>query len=125
MPPNFASASFLLRNAASIGRGLLTRCARPSLVPMKLHQHEFSVSGQRALNMGLGRLAMRVLFRVAVVLLIAIPLFLVVVTAFALAGRRRDSLPLESGVSRATSSSRYPVRLSPIAVTMRSKSVTS
>jgi hypothetical protein len=101
MPPTLATADFLLRNAASIGRGLLTRCARPSLMPMKLHQHEFSASGQRVLDMGLGRLVLRALLRVAVTLLIAIPLLLVVVTAFALAGRRRASLPLESGVSRA------------------------
>jgi hypothetical protein len=43
---------------------------------------------------------MRVLLRVAAALLLAIPLFLVVVTVFALAGRRRASLPLESGTSR-------------------------
>lgn len=43
---------------------------------------------------------MGVLFRVAVALLIAIPLFLVLVTVFVLAGRRRAALPLESGVSR-------------------------
>jgi len=43
---------------------------------------------------------MRVLFRVAAALLIAIPILLVLVTVFALAGRRRDSLPLESGMSR-------------------------
>ena len=79
------------------------RCAGPSLMPMKLHQHEFSVSGQRVLDMGLGRLVFRALLRVAVTLLIAIPLFLVVATAFALAGRRHASLPLESGVSRAKS----------------------
>jgi hypothetical protein len=50
--------------------------------------------------MGLGRLVMRVLFRVAAALLIAIPLLLVVVIVFALAGRRGASLPLESGISR-------------------------
>jgi len=43
---------------------------------------------------------MRALFRVAAALLIAIPILLVLVTVFALAGRRRDSLPLESGMSR-------------------------
>ena len=43
---------------------------------------------------------MRVLLRVAAALLIAIPLLLVVVTVFALAGRRRASVPLESGISR-------------------------
>jgi len=43
---------------------------------------------------------MRVLFRVAAALLIALPILLVLVTVFALAGRRRDSLPLESGMSR-------------------------
>jgi hypothetical protein len=43
---------------------------------------------------------MGVLFRVAVALLIAVPLFLVLVTVFVLAGRRRASLPLESGISR-------------------------
>jgi hypothetical protein len=43
---------------------------------------------------------MRVLFRVAAALLIAIPLFLVLATVFALAGRRRASLPLEGGTSR-------------------------
>jgi hypothetical protein len=51
---------------------------------MKPHQHQFSVSGQRTLDASLGRLVMRVLLRVAVTLLIAIPLFLVVATAFAL-----------------------------------------
>ncbi|HEV7942676.1 MAG TPA: hypothetical protein VGP17_07740 [Solirubrobacteraceae bacterium] len=70
---------------------------------MKLHQHPFSVSGQRVPDIGLGSLVLRLLLRVAVTLLIAIPLFLVVVTAFALAGRRRAYLPLESGVSRAKS----------------------
>ena len=43
---------------------------------------------------------MGVLLRVAMALLIAIPLLLVVVMVFALAGRRRASLPLESGISR-------------------------
>ena len=43
---------------------------------------------------------MRVLLRVAAALLLAIPLLLVVVTVFALAGRRRASLPLESETSR-------------------------
>ena len=43
---------------------------------------------------------MRVLLRVAAALLIAIPLLLVLVIVFALAGRRRASLPLESGISR-------------------------
>ena len=42
---------------------------------------------------------MRVLFRVAAALVIAIPLLLVLVIVFALAGRRRASLPLESGIS--------------------------
>jgi hypothetical protein len=42
---------------------------------------------------------MRILLRVAAALLIAIPLFLVLVMVFALAGRRRASLPLESGTS--------------------------
>ena len=42
---------------------------------------------------------MRVLFRLAVALVIAIPLFLGLVIVFALAGRRRASLPLESGTS--------------------------
>ena len=92
MPPNFASARFLLRNAAFIARGLLTRCAGPSLLRMKLHQYQSlypsSSVGQRTLDMGLGRLVVRVLLRVAVALLIAIPLFIVVVTAFAPAGRR-------------------------------------
>jgi hypothetical protein len=50
--------------------------------------------------MGLRRLVMRVLIRVAAALLIAIPLFLVLVTVFALAGKRRASLPLEGGISR-------------------------
>jgi hypothetical protein len=50
--------------------------------------------------MGLGRLIMHVLLRVAAALLIAIPLFLVLVIVFALAGRRGASLPLESGISR-------------------------
>jgi len=43
---------------------------------------------------------MRVLLRVAAALLTAIPLFLVVVIVFALAGRRRASLPVEGGISR-------------------------
>jgi hypothetical protein len=43
---------------------------------------------------------MRVLLRVAAALLLAIPLFLVVAMVFALAGRRRASLPLESDGSR-------------------------
>jgi hypothetical protein len=47
---------------------------------------------------------MRVLLRVAAALLLAIPLFLVVVMVFALAGRRRASLPLESGTSRSLES---------------------
>jgi hypothetical protein len=50
--------------------------------------------------MGLGRLVMRVLFRVAAALLIAVPLFAVLVIVFVLAGRRGASLPLESGISR-------------------------
>jgi hypothetical protein len=49
--------------------------------------------------MGLGRLVMRVLFRVATALLIAVPLFVVLVIVFVLAGRRGASLPLESGLS--------------------------
>ena len=40
---------------------------------------------------------MGVLLRVAVALLMAIPLFLILVMVFAMAGRRRASLPLESG----------------------------
>ena len=43
---------------------------------------------------------MRVLLRVAAALLIAVPLLVVLVIVFALAGRRGTSLPLESGVSR-------------------------
>jgi hypothetical protein len=43
---------------------------------------------------------MRVLFRVAASLLIAVPLLLVLVIVFVLAGRRGASLPLESGISR-------------------------
>jgi hypothetical protein len=43
---------------------------------------------------------MRVLLRVAAALLLALPLFLVVVMVFALAGRRRASLSLESATSR-------------------------
>jgi hypothetical protein len=43
---------------------------------------------------------MRVLLRVAAALLLALPLFLVVVMVFGLAGRRRASLPLESATSR-------------------------
>jgi hypothetical protein len=43
---------------------------------------------------------MRVLLRVAAALLIAVPLLVVLVMVFALAGRRRASLPLESGISR-------------------------
>jgi hypothetical protein len=43
---------------------------------------------------------MGVLLRIAVVLLMAVPLLLVLVIVFALAGRRGASLPLESGISR-------------------------
>ena len=43
---------------------------------------------------------MRVLFRVAAALLIAVPLFVVLVIVFVLAGRRGAALPLESGISR-------------------------
>jgi hypothetical protein len=43
---------------------------------------------------------MRVLLRVAAALLLAIPLSLVVVMVFALAGRRRASLPVESDIFR-------------------------
>jgi hypothetical protein len=50
--------------------------------------------------MGLGRLVMRVLIRVAAALLIAVPLLVVLVIVFALAGRRGTGLPLESGISR-------------------------
>jgi hypothetical protein len=50
--------------------------------------------------MGLGRLIMRVLLRVAAALLIAVPLLVALVMVFALAGRRRASPPLESGISR-------------------------
>jgi hypothetical protein len=42
---------------------------------------------------------MRVLLRVAVALLLAVPLLLVVVMLFLLAGRRGASVPLESAVS--------------------------
>jgi hypothetical protein len=48
MPPSLASTCFLQRNAASIARGLFTRCARPSLLSMKLHQHQFPVSDLQA-----------------------------------------------------------------------------
>jgi hypothetical protein len=41
---------------------------------------------------------MSVLFRVAAALLIAVPAFLVLVIVFALAGRRRTSLQLESQI---------------------------
>jgi hypothetical protein len=47
---------------------------------------------------------MRVLLRVAAALLLAIPLFLVLVVVFALEGRRRASLPLDSGISRSLES---------------------
>ena len=43
---------------------------------------------------------MRVLFRVAATLLIAVPLFVVLVIMFALAAKRRASLSLEGGSSR-------------------------
>ena len=43
---------------------------------------------------------MRALFRVAAALLIAVPLFVVLVIVFVLAGRRGASLPLGSGISR-------------------------
>lgn len=43
---------------------------------------------------------MRVLLRLAAALLIAVPLLVVLVMVFALAGRRRAPLPLESGTSR-------------------------
>ena len=43
---------------------------------------------------------MRVLFRVAATLLIAVPLFFVLVIIFALAPKRRASLSLEGGASR-------------------------
>ena len=43
---------------------------------------------------------MRVLFRVAVTLLIALPLCVVLVIIFALAAKRRASLSLEGGTSR-------------------------
>jgi hypothetical protein len=43
---------------------------------------------------------MRVLFRVATTLLIAVPLFVVLVIMFALAAKRRASLSVESGTSR-------------------------
>jgi hypothetical protein len=47
---------------------------------------------------------MRILLRVAAALLIAIPLLLVLVMVFALMGRRRVSLPLESETSRSLES---------------------
>jgi hypothetical protein len=43
---------------------------------------------------------MRVLFRVVATLLIAVPLFVVLVVIFALAATRRASLSLEGGTSR-------------------------
>jgi hypothetical protein len=43
---------------------------------------------------------MRVLFRVAATLLIAIPLFVVLVIIFALTPKQRASLSLEGGTSR-------------------------
>jgi hypothetical protein len=43
-----------------------------------------------------GRLAMRVLFRVAAALLIAIPVLLVLVIVFAVSAKRAGSLPFES-----------------------------
>jgi hypothetical protein len=43
---------------------------------------------------------MRVLCRVALALLMTVPVLLVLVLIFALAGRRRAHLPLESGISR-------------------------
>ena len=43
---------------------------------------------------------MRVLFRVAATLLIAVPLLVVLVVIFALAAKRRASLSLEVGTSR-------------------------
>jgi hypothetical protein len=49
--------------------------------------------------MGLGRLVMGVLLRVAAALLIAVPLLIVLVIVFVLAGRRAAPLPLESGIS--------------------------
>jgi hypothetical protein len=42
---------------------------------------------------------MRVMLRVAAALLIAVPLLVVLVLVFALAGRRRASFPLEGGSS--------------------------
>jgi len=48
MLPTLASACFLQRNAASIARGLFTRCAGPSLLSMKLHQHQYPRSGLQA-----------------------------------------------------------------------------
>jgi len=43
---------------------------------------------------------MRVLFRVAATLLIAVPLLVVLVVIFAFAAKRRASLSLEGGTSR-------------------------
>jgi hypothetical protein len=43
---------------------------------------------------------MRVLCRVALALLMTVPVLFVLVIVFALAGRRRAALPLESGISR-------------------------
>jgi hypothetical protein len=54
MLPTLASACFLQRNPAFIARGLFTRCAGPSLLPMNLHQHQFSVSGPQAWGGGSG-----------------------------------------------------------------------
>jgi hypothetical protein len=43
---------------------------------------------------------MRVLFRVAATLLVAVPLLVVLMVIFALAAKRRASLSLEGGTSR-------------------------
>ena len=51
---------------------------------------------------------MSVLFRIVAALLIALPAFLVLVLVFALAGRRRTSLPLETTSSLEAGSSDVP-----------------
>jgi hypothetical protein len=56
---------------------------------------------------------MRVLFRVAATLLIAVPLFVILVIMFALAATRRASLSLEGGTSHSLergASGGYPRR---------------
>jgi len=87
-------------NTASIACGLFARCSRPTLLPMKLHQHQFAMSGHQASSCSPGHTARETCHAYSVsrraTLLIAVPLFVVLVI-LALAPKRRASLSLEGG----------------------------